>query len=78
MLSLSSLSPSQKSFVSKVCEGIQTAGADEAAVAIYGDGSESPNGEKFAAFRLGLSFQVCFDFNEGQTYWTAVQLPVNL
>ena len=50
---------------------------DPAIELVLGDGSASPNGEKFAAIRLGHSWNVCFDFNTGSCYHTAVQLPVD-
>jgi hypothetical protein len=73
-LSFSALSASESEFVIRVCDHLH-ANYDEAQVSIYGDGSASPNGEKFAATREGASWRVCFDFNRGACYHTAVQLP---
>jgi hypothetical protein len=75
-LSFSALTASQIEFVSRVCADLNR-NIDPAAVAVYGDGSCSPNGEKFAAERLGHSWNVCFDFGTGDCYHTAVQLPVD-
>lgn len=75
-LSLSDLTASQLDFVSRVC-GDLNRNADPAIESVIGDGSCSPNGEKFAAVLLGHSWNVCFDFNTGKCYHTAVQLPVD-
>lgn len=75
-LSLSDLTVLQADFVSRVC-GDLNRNHDPAIESILGDGSASPNGEKFAAVRLGHSWNVCFDFGTGACYHTAVQLPVD-
>ena len=75
-LSFTHLTASQKDFVARVCARL-SGNFDPAVVAVYGDGSASPNGEKFAAERLGYSFNVVFDFNTGSCYHTAAQLPVD-
>jgi hypothetical protein len=68
------LTASQASFVDRVCAHLH-ANRDEAQIAVYGDGSASPNGEKFAAERLSCSWKVVFDFGTGRCFETHVQLP---
>lgn len=75
-LSHRDLSPAQKEFVSRVDAGLK-ASADPAMLFVYGDGTQSPNGEKFVAELLGHSFNVTFDFGVGKLYRTSCQLPVN-
>lgn len=75
-LSFNSLTASQIEFVSRVCADLNR-NIDPAQVAVYGNGSCSPNGEKFAAERLGHSWNVVFDFGGGDCYHTHVQLPVD-
>lgn len=75
-LSFSALTASQAHFVERVCSDLNR-NFDPAQIAVYGDGSCSPNGEKFAAERLGHSWNLVFDFNIGNCYHTAVQLPVD-
>jgi hypothetical protein len=75
-LSFSDLTEAQIGFVARVSADLNK-NDDPAVVSVYGDGSCSPNGEKFAATRLGHSWDVCFDFNTGACYRTAVQLPVD-
>lgn len=72
----SALTASQAAFVERVSAGLW-ANRDEAQIACYGDGSVSPNGEKFAAERLGHSWNVIFDFGTGSCFQTHVQLPVD-
>lgn len=72
-LSFPDLTPSQKIFTTRVCADLQK-NVDPAQLAVYGDGSCSPNGEKFAAVRQGCSWMVVFDFGTGQVFETAVQL----
>jgi len=73
--SFSTLAASEQAFVSAVCASLK-ANCDEAQLVVLGDGSESPNGERFAAKRLGYSWEVVFNFPETQTaYDTSVQLP---
>lgn len=74
--SFSSLSASQSEFVNRVCADLYK-NRDAAQVGVYGDGSFSPNGEKFAAERLGHSWNVIFDFGTGECFQTHVQLPVD-
>jgi hypothetical protein len=75
--SYASLTFSQRDFVAVVCISLN-ANSDAAQVAVLGDGSVSANGERFAARRLGHSWEVVFNFPETQTaYETSVQLPVN-
>jgi hypothetical protein len=74
--SFAALSASQLSFVERVSTNLW-ANRDEAQIAVYGDGSVSPNGEKFAAERLGHSWNVVFDFGTGECFHTHVQLPVD-
>jgi hypothetical protein len=78
----SDLSPAQKLFVDRVEAGLRNMAKDKAVVAVYGDGTslDSPNGEKFAARKIGASFEVVFDFpmpGGWFCYHTAVQLPLN-
>lgn len=79
-LSFVDLSPSQKLFVTRVCADLQK-NIDPAQLVIMGDGSASPNGEKFVAQRIGCSWTCIFDFGpgaligEGGCYETSVQLP---
>lgn len=76
-VSFEALQASEKAFVERVCEGLWNSFmAELQPLAIYGDGSASPNGEKFAAVLEGASVRVVFDFNKGYCYHTAVQLPV--
>lgn len=75
-LSFTDLTASQIDFVTRVCADLQR-NADPAIESVIGDGSASPKGEKFAAVLLGHSWNVCFDFNTGACYHTAVQLPVD-
>lgn len=75
-LSFSDLTASQVQFVERVCSDLNR-NFDPAQIAVYGDGSCSPNGEKFAAERLGHSWNVVFDFGSGTCYHTHVQLPVD-
>jgi hypothetical protein len=74
--SFSALTASQSSFVERVSAALW-ANRDEAQIAVYGDGSASPNGEKFAAERLGHCWNVVFDFGTGVCFQTHVQLPVD-
>jgi hypothetical protein len=74
--SFSALTASQLSFVERVSADLH-ANRDEAQIAVYGDGSASPAGEKFAAERLGHSWNVIFDFGTGTCFHTHVQLPVD-
>lgn len=74
--SFSSLSALQLAFVERVCADLWR-NRDAAQVAVYGDGSASPNNEKFAAERLGHSWNVIFDFGMGECFQTHVQLPVD-
>lgn len=76
ILSFDALTASQRAFVCRV-SGDLNANRDAAQVAVYGDGSRSSNGEKFAATRLGNSWEVVFDFGTGCNYHTAVQLPID-
>lgn len=76
MLKFAQLNQKQRDFVYRVCEGIRRLSDDPAILSVYGDGSASPNGEKFAAVREGASFRCVFDFNIGRCYHTSVQLPV--
>ena len=71
----SALTSSQQAFVGAVCASLH-ANRDAAQIVVLGDGSESPDGERFAAKRLGYSWEVAFNFPETQTaYETGVQLP---
>lgn len=72
----SALSALELAFVERVSADLW-ANRDAAQVAVYGDGSRSPNGEKFAAERLGNSWNVIFDFGTGSCFQTHVQLPVD-
>jgi hypothetical protein len=71
----SELTLSQKAFIDAACTSI--ADASDSELAIYANGENSPNGERFAAVRSGSQFNVTFDFNEGRCYHTAVYLPVS-
>lgn len=73
-LRFDNLTASQKVFVIRVC-GDLNRNHDAAQIAVIGDGSASPNGEKFAAERAGNSWNVVFDFGTGRCFHTAVQLP---
>lgn len=75
-ISFSDLTPSQISFVERVSADLWR-NRDAAQVGVYGDGSASPNGEKFAAERLGHSWNVIFDFGTGACFQTHIQLPVD-
>jgi hypothetical protein len=75
-LSFTALTASQAQFVERVCSDLNR-NYDPAQVGVYDDGTCSPNGEKFAAERLGHSWNVCFDFGAGDCYHTHVQLPVD-
>lgn len=75
-LAYADLTADQRAFVSRVDAGLK-ASADPAMAFVYGDGTASPNGEKFVAELLGHSFNVTFDFNVGRLYRTSCQLPVN-
>ncbi len=73
------LSASEKAFVNEVCASLN-ANRDPAQIAVYGDGSASPNGERFAAKRESgwLSWEVVFNFPaSGRAYATDVQLPID-
>lgn len=73
----SSLTASQQAFVNRVCADLR-ANLDAAQVAILADGFASPNDERYAAKRLGQSWEVVFNFPQTDAaYRTAVQLPVN-
>lgn len=74
-LSHSELTLSQKAFIDAACERIRD--AHDMELAVYANGSLSPNGERFAAHRVGAQFNVTFDFNIGRCYHTAVFLTVN-
>lgn len=75
----SDLTFEEKEFVARATIGIWNMGQSKIKpVSIYGDGSASPNGEKFAAVLEGASYRVVFDFGKGQCYHTAVQLPVSI
>ncbi len=74
--SFSALSALQLSFVKRVCADLW-ANRDAAQIAVYGDGTASPNNEKFAAERLSCSWNVIFDFGTGECFQTHVQLPVD-
>lgn len=74
--SFSLLTASQLQFVERVSADLHR-NRDVAAIAVYGDGSCSPAGEKFAAERLGHSWNVIFDFGTGSCFQTHVQLPVD-
>lgn len=75
--SFSSLSASEKAFVSAVCASLRS-NHNAAQVVVLGDGSASPNGERFAAKRLGHSWEVVFNFLETNVaYATDVQLPTS-
>lgn len=73
-LSYTDLSPAERNFSARVEMDLR-GNWDDAQVSIIGDGSASPEGYKFAAVREGNSWRVIFDFNRGQCYETAVQLP---
>lgn len=75
-ISFATLTASQISFVERVSAALH-ANRDEAQIAVYGDGSASSKGEKFAAERLGHSWNVVFDFGTGECFHTHVQLPVD-
>lgn len=74
MLKFSQTTQAQKNFIYRVCSDLNR-NFDQDQVAVYGDGSESPNGEKFAAERRGDSWRVVFDFGIGRNYHTTVDLP---
>lgn len=70
-----SLNTSERDFVGAVCASLK-ANFDPAQTVVLGDGTESPNGERFAAKRLGHSWEVVFNFPETNiAYDTSVQLP---
>ena len=73
-LSFTELTVPQVDFVVRVCGDLQK-NIDPAQLAVMGDGSCSPNGEKFAAVREGCSWKTVFDFGTGKVFETAVQLP---
>ena len=73
-MSFTELTSSQIDFVVRVNGGL-AANLDPAQLAVYGDGSASPNGEKFAAVRQDCSWLVVFDFGTGKCFEIAVQLP---
>lgn len=75
-LSFEDLTTAQRDFVAKVDAGLKRS-ADPAMAHVYGDGTASPNGEKFVAELLGHSFNVTFDFGVGRLYRTSCQLPVD-
>lgn len=76
-LSHSDLTFEQKEFVARATVGIWNLGQSEIKpISILGDGSASPNGEKFAAVLEGASYRCVFDFGTGLCYHTAVQLPI--
>lgn len=75
-LAHSDLTAEQREFVSRVDAGLK-ASADPAMAFVLGDGSASPNGEKFVAELLGHSFNLTFDFGVGRLYRTSCQLPVD-
>jgi hypothetical protein len=69
------LTAPQADFVTRVCEHLRV-NFDEAQIAVYGDGSASPNGEKFAATRIGhAAWNIVFDFGTSECFHTHVQLP---
>ena len=72
----STLNPAQLAFVERVCLDLWR-NRDPAVLAVYGDGTASPNGEKFAAERLSCSWNVVFDFGTGTCFQTHIQLPVD-
>jgi hypothetical protein len=63
--SFSSLTDSELSFVDRVSADLWR-NRDEAQVARYGDGSASPEGWKFAAERLGHSWERHFRLRNGR------------
>lgn len=73
-LTYGDLLPAHKVFVDRVTCDLHK-NRDAAQIAVYGDGSASPAGEKFAAVRAGASWEVVFDFGTGRCFHTAVQLP---
>lgn len=73
-LSFTELTASQISFLDRVTRDLNR-NHDPAQIAVYGDGTASPEGYKFAAVREGASWRCVFDFNIGRCYHTAVQLP---
>lgn len=76
MLNHSDLTAAQKEFIDRVCESLAT-NFDPGQVAVYGDGSASPHGEKYAATRQGAQWNLVFDFSIGACYHTAVYLPAD-
>lgn len=74
--SFAALTAPQLAFVKRVSADLW-ANRDAAQIAVYGDGSASPHNEKFAAERLGHSWNVIFDFGTGSCFQTHVQLPVD-
>jgi hypothetical protein len=75
-VSFDQLSACEQEFVQRVCDGLWNQFLDPAVLYVYGDGSASPNGEKFAAALQGAQVLAYFDFNKGFVYKTAIQLPV--
>lgn len=74
MLKFSQTTQAQKDFIFRVCASLNR-NFDAMQVAVYGDGSASPAGEKFAAERQDNSWRVVFDFGIGRNYHTTVDLP---
>lgn len=76
-ISFEELGESEQEFVQRVCDGLWNQYMSEPQpLAVYGDGSASPNGEKFAASLHGSQVLAYFDFNKGFVFKTAIQLPV--
>lgn len=58
----------QREFAARVIDGTRRLFEDTAVVSSYGDGSESPNGERYAAVRDDDVIRIVFDFREGRCY----------
>ena len=70
--SVSHLPRSHREFADRVCRDLT---ANDEVEIVYGNGSQSPLGERFVALRLQASWDVVFDFGTGRTYSVTVELP---
>lgn len=74
-LAFADLSTAQQAFVCEVLKGLSRHNADDLVSAVYGDGSASPHGEKFAAARGADAWRVVFDFGTGRCHHASLVIP---
>jgi hypothetical protein len=79
--SLSSIPADKHEFADAVCQSLyegsiaRKKGGFIEPECIYADGTESPNGEKYAAERFPASWKVHFDFGRGVVHRVTILLP---